>query len=82
MADDLKGKVVLITGSSTGIGAAVAVAFGQHGARVVVHYNSSKGPAQEVFEAVRASGAEAILLQGDVMQSGQCRQLVDDTVQA
>lgn len=82
MADDLKGKVVLITGSSTGIGAAVAVAFGRHGARVVVHYNSSRGPAQEVFEAVRASGAEAILLQGDVMQSGQCRQLVDDTVQA
>ncbi|WP_396430679.1 SDR family NAD(P)-dependent oxidoreductase [Limnohabitans sp.] len=80
--NDLKDKVVLITGSSTGIGAAAAVAFGKLGARVAVHYNSSKGPAEEVLKAVKATGAQAVLLQGDVMESTQCQRLVDDTVKA
>ena len=82
MLNDLKDKVVLITGSSTGIGAAAAVAFGQLGARVAVHYNSSQGPAQEVLKAVQATGAQAVLLQGDVMDSAQCQRLVQDTVKA
>lgn len=82
MLKDLKDKVVLITGSSTGIGAAAAVAFGQLGARVAVHYNSSQGPAQEVLKAVQATGAQAVLLQGDVMDSAQCQRLVQDTVKA
>lgn len=80
MLNDLKDKVVLITGSSTGIGAAAAVAFGQLGARVAVHYNSSQGPAQEVLKAVQTTGAQAVLLQGDVMDSAQCQRLVQDTV--
>ena len=54
MMNDLKDKVVLITGSSTGIGAAAAVAFGRLGAHVAVHYNSSKGPGEEVLKAVKA----------------------------
>lgn len=82
MLNDLKDKVVLITGSSTGIGAAAAVAFGKLGARVAVHYNSSQGPAQEVLKAVLATGAQAVLLQGDVMSSAHCKQLVDETVKA
>ena len=53
MLNDLKDKVVLITGSSTGIGAAAAVAFGKLGARVAVHYNSSQGPAEEVLAGSR-----------------------------
>jgi 3-oxoacyl-[acyl-carrier protein] reductase len=82
MLNDLKDKVVLITGSSTGIGAAAAVAFGKLGARVAVHYNSSQGPAEEVLGRVKATGAQAILLKGDVLESAQCQRLVDDTVQA
>jgi 3-oxoacyl-[acyl-carrier protein] reductase len=81
MLNDLKDKVVLITGSSTGIGAAAAVAFGKLGARVAVHYNSSQGPAEEVLDRVKATGAQAILLKGDVLESAQCQRLVDETVQ-
>jgi len=82
MLKDLKDKVVLITGSSTGIGAAAAVAFGKLGARVAVHYNSSQGPAEEVLGRVKATGAQAILLKGDVLESAQCQRLVDETVKA
>ena len=82
MLNDLKDKVVLITGSSTGIGAATAVAFGKLGARVAVHYNSSQGPAEEVLGRVKATGAQAILLKGDVLESAQCQRLVDETVKA
>jgi 3-oxoacyl-[acyl-carrier protein] reductase len=74
--------VVLITGSSTGIGAAAAVAFGKLGARLAVHYNSSQGPAEEVLGRVKATGAQAILLKGDVLESAQCQRLVDETVKA
>ena len=82
MLNDLKDKVVLITGSSTGIGAAAAVAFGKLGARVAVHYNRSQGPAEEVLGRVKATGAQAILLKGDVLESAQCQRLVDETVKA
>ncbi|UCH50178.1 MAG: glucose 1-dehydrogenase [Betaproteobacteria bacterium] len=78
--EDLKNKVVLITGSSTGIGAAVAKAFGANGAKVAVHYNSSKSEAEEVASEIEASGGQAITLQGDVTDSDVCARLVDDTV--
>jgi 3-oxoacyl-[acyl-carrier protein] reductase len=80
MIGDLKGKAVLITGSSTGIGAAVARAFGANGARVAVHYNNSKPEALQVAADIVGSGGEAITLQGDVTESQVCARLVDDTV--
>ena len=80
MIDDLRDKVVLITGSSTGIGAAVAKAFGANGAKVAVHYNSSKSEAEEVAAEISKSGGEAITLQGDVTRSDVCAKLVDNTV--
>ena len=80
MIEDIKGKVVLVTGSSTGIGAAVAKAFGANGATVVVHYNSSKSKADEVAAEIERSGGKATVMQGDVTDSAVCARLVDDTV--
>jgi 3-oxoacyl-[acyl-carrier protein] reductase len=47
-----------------------------------VHYNSSQGPAEKVLGRVKATGAQAILLKGDVLESAQCQRLVDETVKA
>ncbi|WP_250435903.1 glucose 1-dehydrogenase [Caballeronia sp. ATUFL_F2_KS9A] len=66
---DLKGKSILITGASTGIGAAAARAFAQYGANVAVHYNSSKDEAEEVAKDVRALGVTAITVGADVRDS-------------
>jgi len=80
MLNDLKGKVVLVTGASTGIGAAVARAFGRVGARVAVHYHASEGAAKTVVANIRAAGADAIALRADARDSGQIEKLVADTV--
>ena len=61
---DLEGKSVLITGSSTGIGAAAAVAFGERGTKVAVHGNRNRDRAEAVADRVRAAGGEAITLLG------------------
>ncbi len=79
MIDDLKGKVVLITGASTGIGAAVAKGFGENGSRVAVHYNKSKIEADLVAKSIVESGGEAITIQGDVKDSKVCKMLVEKT---
>ena len=67
---DLKDKAVLITGASTGIGAAAARAFGLSGAKVGVNFNASRDAAERVAAAVRESGGEAVLLHGDVTAPG------------
>ncbi|MGB9625042.1 MAG: SDR family NAD(P)-dependent oxidoreductase [Phycisphaerae bacterium] len=62
-----KGRCCLITGASRGIGAATAIAMARAGARFVgVNYNRSAEAAARVAEAVRAAGAEPVLLQADV----------------
>jgi 3-oxoacyl-[acyl-carrier protein] reductase len=66
MIDDLNGKAVLITGSSTGIGAAAARAFAAHGARVAIHYHRSAAKAQAVLATIEAAGGTAMLVAGDV----------------
>jgi len=77
--DDLRGKVVLVTGASTGIGAACAKAFGALGCKVAVHYNSSKAAAMDVAVAVEKAGGEALVVQGDLRRSSECERVVTET---
>jgi len=77
---DLKGKAVLVTGASTGIGAAVAVAFAQMGARVGVHYNSSLDQAEKVAQQIRAIGGDVFLTRGDFSKSTDVRRVVSETI--
>ncbi len=77
--DDLKEKVVLVTGASTGIGAACARALGALGCRVAVHYNTSGAAAMAVAEAVEKAGGEALVVQGDLRRSSECERVVTET---
>jgi|SRR5271157_792847 len=61
-----QGKTVLVTGSSSGIGLATALAFGSRGAHVMAHYNQRQAEAQKVVERIREAGGSGEILQGDL----------------
>jgi 3-oxoacyl-[acyl-carrier protein] reductase len=74
---DLKDKIVLITGGSTGIGAALVRAFAAQGSQVGLHYNSSVDAAEALAEELRASGAAVELVRADVTRSNDLREAVE-----
>jgi glucose 1-dehydrogenase len=67
----LAGQKAMVTGGSSGIGRAVAIALGGAGADVVVNYRSGEEEAQEVVEAIKQKGSIAIALQADVAKEDQ-----------
>jgi 3-oxoacyl-[acyl-carrier protein] reductase len=62
----LKGKVAVVTGSSTGNGASIALAFAKEGADVVVHYNRSDVEAKKVVSAIRKTGRDSSAVRADI----------------
>ncbi len=79
---ELKGKAVLITGASTGIGAALAHAFAAQGARVGLHYNASEDAAKAVAYEIGAAGGEAVLIRADVSTGAGARAAVEGALAA
>lgn len=78
LRENLSGKVVLVTGGGSGIGAAIAEAFGGNGAKVGIHYHHSDEKAvSALVDKIRASGGEAFSLQSDFGSS----QAVTDTIE-
>ena len=82
MVSDLKGKAILITGASTGIGAAAALAFARCGSNVIVHYNASRDAAEVVAAGVRKAGAQAALVGGDVTKAANVERIVAEALAA
>lgn len=80
--DDIKGLRVLVTGASSGIGAAVALAFAEHGAAVAIHYNSSATAAQDIAASITAIGGKAVTVAGDVRDPLQAATIVEEAVAA
>ena len=73
---DFENKVVLVTGASTGLGAALAVGAAARGAKaVVINYAKSAAEAEATAAAVRAAGAEAVIVQGDVSEDADCKKI-------
>jgi 3-oxoacyl-[acyl-carrier protein] reductase len=66
-------RVAIVTGASSGIGAATAVMLAERGVRVVVNYAGNVTGAEEVVAACRAAGAEAAAVQGDIADDAACR---------
>lgn len=73
---DFSGKVALVTGSSSGIGAAIATELGSGGAKVAVHYRGNADGAEAVAEAVRSAGGECAIFQADVGNTDSAAELV------
>jgi len=71
-----EGKTFMVTGAGTGFGAALSLRAAQEGAgKVLVHYRSSAGGAERTAERVRAFGAEALLVQGDITSWADIRRM-------
>ncbi|MGD9317069.1 MAG: SDR family oxidoreductase [Anaerolineae bacterium] len=73
----LQGKLALVTGSGTGLGREVALAFAREGAHVAVHYANSAGGALSAVAEIEALGRRSIAFQADLGQVQACFELVD-----
>ncbi len=74
---EFSGKVAVVTGSSRGIGRAIALRLAEAGAKVVVNYWRNEAAANEVIEQIKANGGEAIAVQADVRKTTQAEALIE-----
>ncbi len=73
---DFDGKIILVTGGATGLGAAIAIGAAKRGAKaLIINCTKSLKEAEETAAAVRAAGAEAVIAQGDVAEDADCRKI-------
>lgn len=80
MYSDLAGKVVVITGSATGLGRAMGVRFAKEKAKVVINYRSRESEANDVLEEIKKVGGEAIAVKGDVTVESDVVNLIQSAV--
>ena len=76
----LKDKIALVTGSSRGVGRAVALGLAKQGANVVVNYTSNENAANEVVETIQSMGRKAITVKADVAQKAEVENLVNSAI--
>lgn len=76
---DLTGKVALVTGASSGIGAATAIALATQGAAVAINYNRNEASANQVQQTITAAGGKAIVIQADVTKTADIKTMIERT---
>ena len=74
----LLGRKALVTGGAVRLGRAIALALGEEGSDVAVHYHRSAAAAEEVAAAIAALGRHAVALQADLCEARSCAPLVDE----
>jgi len=79
---DLKNKVVVITGSSSGIGKTTAIRFAKEGAKIVVNYNINVKGGKETIDEIKKLGGEALLVQADVSRPEEVKRLFKEVGKA
>lgn len=78
----LKGRVALVTGAARGIGRAVSMELANRGANVALNYHSSREAAEELSNMIRQTGAECLLVQGDVSRKDEAQRVVQEVLEA
>ncbi|MCB0089475.1 MAG: 3-oxoacyl-[acyl-carrier-protein] reductase [Caldilineaceae bacterium] len=73
---DFSDKVALVTGSSSGIGAAIALELAKGGARVAIHYRGNAAGAEAVADQIRQQGGASAIYQGDISNTTEATNLV------
>src|SRR5579885_2667325 len=77
---DLTGRIALVTGASSGIGAATATVLADLGARVAIGYFNHKEGAEKVTEEIKAANGKAIAIKADVRKTDEIHVLIDRTI--
>ncbi len=78
---NFKGQVIIVTGSSSGIGQACAIHFGSLGANVVVNYHSSEEDANVTLKAIKEKGGDGIIVQADVSKEEDVLRMFEQTIE-
>ena len=77
---DVRGKRVLVTGASSGIGACIAELFASYGANVGLHYNKSEIEVKNVSQKIKENGGKAVSFKADLLNSSSYKKLVDSFI--
>ena len=78
---EVTNKVVVVTGSSSGVGAALAKQLASRGAHVVINYSRSAEGAEHTRQAIEAAGGVALVVQGDVGEQADCERIIATTIE-
>lgn len=77
---ELEGKVAIVTGGAVRLGKALALSLAERDARLVVHYGSSAGPAQETVAEIKALGSDALAVHADLSRAGEAGFIIERAV--
>ncbi|WP_408010334.1 3-oxoacyl-[acyl-carrier-protein] reductase [Pseudalkalibacillus sp. A8] len=77
---DLNNRVAIVTGGAKGIGKAISKELAKNGVKVVINYNSSKGPAEKLIAELKEIGGEAYAVQADVSNLDESKKLVEEAI--
>ncbi|MAI89764.1 SDR family NAD(P)-dependent oxidoreductase [Ponticaulis sp.] len=75
LTTDLSGRVAIVTGSATGLGASIAKRLAEAGASVVINYSRSSTEAEQTADEIRALGAQVHCVQANVAEDADCKKL-------
>lgn len=78
----LKGQSALVTGSSSGIGKAIALAMAREGANLVINFNSNESSAQKIVQEIKSSGGKAIAVGADVSKEADVKRMFAEMFEA
>src|SRR5262245_48241725 len=82
MSFSLKGRAALVTGSSRGIGRAIAERLAANGAAVIINYTRQAKPAQEIVKSIIDKGGKAVAIQADIAKPAEVKRLFDEAEKA